>query len=91
VFRIGSVTKTFTAIAVLQLCEQGLVDLDAPAGDYLRGYRLVAAKSGHRPPTVRQLLTRTAPPRAAGSGRRVRSSCVPCGGTGLAAARYPGR
>ena len=60
VFRIGSVTKTFTAIAVLQLCEQGLVDLDAPAGDYLRGYRLVAAKPGHRPPTVRQLLTHTA-------------------------------
>ena len=60
VFRIGSITKTFTAIAVLQLCERGLVDLDAPAGDYLRGYRLVAAKPGHRPPTVRQLLTHTA-------------------------------
>ena len=28
-FRIGSITKTFTAIAVLQLSEQGLVDLDA--------------------------------------------------------------
>ncbi len=24
VFRIGSITKTFTAIAVMQLCEQGL-------------------------------------------------------------------
>ena len=32
VFRIASITKTFTAIAVLQLWEQGLVDLDAPAG-----------------------------------------------------------
>jgi CubicO group peptidase (beta-lactamase class C family) len=31
VFRIGSITKTFTAIAVLQLWEQGLLDLDAPA------------------------------------------------------------
>jgi len=60
VFRIGSITKTFTAIAVLQLCEQGLVDLDAPAGDYLRAYRLVPAKPGHRPPTVRHLLTHTA-------------------------------
>ena len=30
VFRIGSVTKTFTAVAVMQLWEQGLVDLDAP-------------------------------------------------------------
>ena len=33
VFRIGSITKTFTAIAVMQLWEQGLVDLDAPAND----------------------------------------------------------
>jgi CubicO group peptidase (beta-lactamase class C family) len=60
VFRIGSITKTFTAIAVLQLCERGLIDLDAPAGGYLRAYRLIPARPGHRPPTVRQLLTHTA-------------------------------
>jgi CubicO group peptidase (beta-lactamase class C family) len=60
VFRIGSITKTFTAIAVLQLWEQGLVDLDVPADDYLRAYRLVPAKAAHRPATVRQLLTHTA-------------------------------
>jgi CubicO group peptidase (beta-lactamase class C family) len=60
VFRIGSITKTFTAIAVLQLWEQGLVDLDAPAKDYLRAYRLIPANAGHRPATVRQLLTHTA-------------------------------
>jgi CubicO group peptidase (beta-lactamase class C family) len=60
VFRIGSITKTFTAVAVLQLCEQGLIDLDAPAGEYLRAYRLIPARPGHRPPTVRQLLTHTA-------------------------------
>src|SRR5918995_6174828 len=35
-FRIGSITKTFTAVAVMQLWERGLVDLDAPANDYLR-------------------------------------------------------
>ena len=40
VFRIASLTKTFTAIAVMQLWEQGLVDLDAPANDYLRTFRL---------------------------------------------------
>jgi CubicO group peptidase (beta-lactamase class C family) len=39
VFQIGSLTKTFTAIAVMQLWEQGLVDLDAPASDYLRSFR----------------------------------------------------
>ena len=60
VFRIGSLTKTFTAVAVLQLSEQRLLDLDAPAGDYLRAYRLIPAKPGHRVPTVRQLLTHTA-------------------------------
>ena len=60
VFRVASITKTFTAIAVMQLCEQGLVDLDAPADDYLRAYRLVPAKSGWRPATVRHLLTHTA-------------------------------
>jgi CubicO group peptidase (beta-lactamase class C family) len=36
VFRIGSITKTFTAIAVMQLWEQGLLELDAAANDYLR-------------------------------------------------------
>ena len=60
VFRIGSITKTFTAIAVMQLFEQGLVDLDAPANDYLRGYRLIPAKTTHRPATLRHLLTHTA-------------------------------
>jgi CubicO group peptidase (beta-lactamase class C family) len=34
VFRIGPITKTFTAIAVMLLREQGLVDLDALANDY---------------------------------------------------------
>jgi CubicO group peptidase (beta-lactamase class C family) len=60
VFRIGSITKTFTAIAVLQLWEQGLVDVDAPANDYLRAYRLIPARAAHRTATVRQLLTHTA-------------------------------
>jgi CubicO group peptidase (beta-lactamase class C family) len=59
VFRIGSITKTFTAIAVMQLWEVGLVDLDGPANDYLQTYRLVPAEAGFRPPTVRHLLTHT--------------------------------
>ena len=44
VFRVGSVTKLFTAIAVMQLVEQGRVDLDAPADDYLA--RLQADRRG---------------------------------------------
>ncbi|MGH8838146.1 MAG: serine hydrolase domain-containing protein [Jiangellaceae bacterium] len=60
VFRIASITKTFTAIAVMQLWEQGLVGLDAAANDYLRAYRLIPATAGWRPATVRHLLTHTA-------------------------------
>jgi CubicO group peptidase (beta-lactamase class C family) len=71
IFRIASITKTFTAIAVMQMWERGLVDLDAPANDYLRAYELVPAKTCHRPATVQHLLTHTAgipevvPPRGA--------------------------
>jgi CubicO group peptidase (beta-lactamase class C family) len=60
VFRIASVTKTFTAIAIMQLYEQGIVDLDAPAGEYLRAYALAPAKPTFRAPTLRHLLTHTA-------------------------------
>jgi CubicO group peptidase (beta-lactamase class C family) len=60
VFRIGSLTKTITAVAVMQLCERGLVHLDAPVTDYLRAFRLVPAEAGFRPATVRHLLTHTA-------------------------------
>lgn len=60
IFRVASITKTFTALAVMQLVEQGLVDLDAPANDYLRAYQLVPRKPGWRPATVRHLLTHTA-------------------------------
>ena len=59
VFRIGSITKVFTAMAVMQLYERGLIELDAPAGEYLRAYELVPAYRGFRPPTVRHLLTHT--------------------------------
>lgn len=60
VFRIASITKTFTAVAVVQLWERGLVDLDAPANDYLRSYQLIAPDRAWRPATVRHLLTHTA-------------------------------
>lgn len=60
VFRIASITKIITAIAVMQLWERGLIDLDAPASDYLRAYRLAPARASFRPATVRHLLTHTA-------------------------------
>lgn len=59
-FRIASITKTLTAVAVMQLWEQGLVDLDGPANDYLTSFRLVPHRPGDPPATVRHLLTHTA-------------------------------
>ncbi len=83
VFRIGSITKTFTAIAVMRLCEQGLVDLDAPANAYLRTFRLIPAKPRFRP-TVRHLLTHTA---GIGYWRRLPDLLQPGVGAGVRAGR----
>jgi CubicO group peptidase (beta-lactamase class C family) len=81
VFRIGSVTKTMTAIAVMQLWERGLVDLDAPANDYLRGYRLVSAEPSLKPATLRHLLTHTAGvPEVRGLGDLRQAAWTPSGG-----------
>ena len=57
-------TKTITAVAIMQLQEQGLVDLDAPTGRYLRAFRLIPARPGFGPATLRHLLTHTAGVRA---------------------------
>jgi CubicO group peptidase (beta-lactamase class C family) len=84
VFRIGSITKIFTAIAVMQLWEQGLVDLDAPANDYLRSFRLVPMKPSRRLATVRHLLTHTA---GVGYWRRPSDLLQPGVGAGVRARR----
>jgi CubicO group peptidase (beta-lactamase class C family) len=60
VFRIGSVTKLVTAVAVMQLAEEGRVDLDAPANEHLRAYRLVPRRPAWRQASLRHLLTHTA-------------------------------
>jgi len=57
-FRIGSISKTFTAIAVLQLVEDGLLDLDEDVNTYLSSFQLPATFDS--PITLRHLLTHTA-------------------------------
>jgi CubicO group peptidase (beta-lactamase class C family) len=84
VFRIGSITKTFTAIAIMQLSERGVVDLDAPAGDYLRSFQLIPAKASFTPATVRHLLTHTA---GIGYWRRLSDLLRPGVGSGVRAGR----
>lgn len=57
-FRIGSITKSFTALAIMQLAEAGKVDLDAPVRRYLPWFRVAdEATSGNI--TVRHLLNQT--------------------------------
>ena len=54
-FRIGSVTKSFTAMLVLQLVEQGKLKLDDPVGNYLPDFQ----NSPKSKITINQLLTHT--------------------------------
>lgn len=53
-FRIGSITKQFTAAAILQLQDRGLLDVQAPVATYLPDY-----PNGDRI-TIHHLLTHTA-------------------------------
>lgn len=59
VFRIGSISKTFTSIGVMQLWEQGKVDLDAPVNKYLKHYKVGHPDAGAPPITLRHIFTHT--------------------------------
>ena len=51
-YRVGSITKTMTAVAVLQLRDEGLLDLDDAIGRFV-------PESGYAALTVRSLLSHT--------------------------------
>lgn len=57
-FRVGSLSKSFTALAVLQLVEAGRLALDAPVRRYLPDFTLADPEDAARI-TVRQLLNHT--------------------------------
>lgn len=57
-FRIGSSTKSFTAMAIMQLVEQGKIDLQAPVRRYLPWFRLTDAEASARI-TVADLIYQT--------------------------------
>lgn len=54
VYRIGSITKQFTAAAILQLAEQGKLSLDDPVTKHLSNF-----STGEREVTLRHLLQHT--------------------------------
>ena len=62
-FRTGSVSKIFTWTAILQLYEQGLVELDADISEYLDielNHKILYKDGDNAPITLRHLLTHTA-------------------------------
>src|SRR6185503_2309782 len=58
IFRIGSISKVFTATAVVQLADRGLVDMNADVNKYLKKIHVPDAFGA--PVTVEQLLDHTA-------------------------------
>lgn len=56
-YRVGSVTKTFTALGIMMLVDRGLVELDAPIERYLPEFTIRSRFEDTKPITVRQLLT----------------------------------
>ncbi len=57
-FFIGSVSKFFTALTVMQLVDQGLVDLDAPVQTYLPWFTTADGTAASQI-TIRHLLNHT--------------------------------
>ena len=60
-FRIASMTKNMTSLAILVLRDRGLLRLDAPLYEYVPQFAAVRPATTDSPPvTVRDLLTHTA-------------------------------
>jgi CubicO group peptidase (beta-lactamase class C family) len=57
-FLLGSITKSFTALAIMQLVEAGKIDLDAPVQRYLPWFH-VADRNASAQITVRNLMNHT--------------------------------
>ena len=56
-FRIGSITKVFTATAVMQMADRGKIKLDDDVNKYLKGFKVPATFP--QPITFANLLTHT--------------------------------
>ncbi len=60
VFRCGSITKTFTATAIMQLRDEGKLGIDDPLVRYIPEFGAVKARFGKpQEVTIRRLLTHT--------------------------------
>ena len=57
-FRVGSVSKLFTWTGIMQLVEQGILDLDTDINEYLNAFQV--PETFPEPITLKHLLTHTA-------------------------------
>lgn len=57
-FNIGSVSKAFTALTVMQLAEEGILELDTPVQSYLPWFRVADAEASTKI-TILDLLNHT--------------------------------
>jgi D-alanyl-D-alanine carboxypeptidase len=60
IYRIASVTKLFTATAIMQLRDAGRLQLDDPVAKYLPWFTIRTRDADAPPITIRHLLTHTA-------------------------------
>ena len=58
-FQVASISKTFTAYAIMQLADQGVIDLDVPVNTYLKSYQLQSGSFPADEVTLRTLLSHT--------------------------------
>ncbi len=86
VFRIGSISKTFTAVGIMQLYEQGKFKLDDPINPYLKAYHIISPSPDAPPVTFRHLLTHTS---GIGEGRSLWDLFKPVVGLGEKPDRHP--
>lgn len=79
IFHLGSVSKLFTATAVMQLCERGQLNLNDDVNKYLKHFQL--EEKYPEPVTVANLLTHTSglEQRGVGTGVWNESELVPLG------------
>ncbi|OUS03096.1 hypothetical protein A9Q86_01855 [Flavobacteriales bacterium 33_180_T64] len=59
-FNIGSISKMFTAWGIMKLVEEGILNLDASASNYISGWNLPTSEFDANKVTIRNLLQHTA-------------------------------
>ena len=76
-FQAGSVSKPVFALGVMQLVQQGLLDLDRDVNDYLKSWKVPGSAHWKPKITLRQLLSHTAGLTVHGFPGYLRTEAIP--------------